>query len=75
MAHSQQNNCCCVYVWSDLVKQKRYYSTGSALQALIDSLLQYESSLSGHKYFDVLYTHLINVLKECSAVHFKRFVS
>ena len=43
----------------------------------MESLPQYESSLSGHKYVDVLYTHLIDILKECRlrAVHCKRFVS
>ena len=69
------NDYYCVYTWSDLAKQKYYYSTGSALQAFIESLPQYESSLSGHKYVDVLYTHLIDVLKENSAVHCKRFVN
>ena len=75
VAYSQQNNHYGVYVWSDLAKQQYYYSTSSALQVLIESLPQYESSLSGHKYVDVLYTHLIDILKECSADRSKKFVS
>ncbi len=73
--HSQQDNHYCVYVWSDLAKQQYYYSTGVALQALIASLPWHESRLSGHEYVEVLYTHLVDVLIKCSAVHCKTFVS
>ena len=62
-------------MWSDLAKQQYYYLTGSTLQALIESLPQYESSLFGYKYVDVLYTHLIDALKKCDAVHCNRVVS
>ena len=61
------------YVWSDEAKQQYYYSIGTALQCLINELSEQSENLSLIKFVNKLYNGIVYMLKDCSAIHCKRF--
>ena len=61
------------YVWSDETKQQYYYSTGTVLQYLINELSEQSENLPHIEFFNKLYNGIVYVLKDCNAIHYKRF--
>ena len=61
------------YVWSDEAKQQYYGSTGITLQYLISELSEQKEHFSRIEFVNKLYNGIVCILKDCSALHYKRF--